>query len=540
MSLPPTGGFDSEPRLPSQPPARRPLSQQLVRNVAFSVVRKLVSGPIFLLLVPFILHRVGTLGYGVWSVLGTIIGLGWVLDMGLGNSVMKFVAEYTGKKDTLQLRRLLDTALAIYLLIAAAAVAALVLLARPIIGELFRGPQAPSAGEILPLWALLLPIVGLDLLGKPFLAALNGFQRLDLVNVILFCSAATNASLTVVFLSLGFKVPGLLWATLLGIVVALVLSAATALHLLPCGIPNPFRFHLRTAKRLCTFSLAVFSGAIMSTLQGQIEKLYLARLVGVVPVGWYGMAYDAATKVRRVPDLLLTPVMPAASELDASNERRKVAQLYFRAHKYTAVAIIPLVAFALVDSRILMSVWLGPKLSFIAVPFALLTIGSLYYQMASPIFAVLTGRGILRPTVITTIVVTVSNLILSFIFILRWGLIGAACGAVLPIVIGNTYYFWTTGKYLEIRFLAVLRSAYLKPALSALAACVAASAINLLVTNLWIELLAGLAAFAIVYFGALILLRFFDEFDWSKLETHLPLARHARKFVQIPYGARNV
>lgn len=502
------------------------------------MARKLLSGPIFILLVPFTLHRVGSVGYGVWSVLGSIIGLGWLLDMGLGATVTKFVAEHNDNTRAPQLRTLIDTTIGIYIVIAAAAVGSLVLFARPIMGELFRGPQAPSVRDLVPLWTLLLPIVALDLVGKPFMTMITGSQRFDLVNVILFCGAATNAAFTVLFLCLGAKVQGLLWASILGASVTFILSFAIAHHFIPL-IPNPFHFQLATAKRILTFSLGVYSGAVMTTIQGQLEKLYLARLVGVVPVGWYGMASDGAGKVRRLPDLLLAPVLPAASELHAGNERRKISELYFRTQKYTALSAVPLVVFALVDSKALITLWLSSKFAFIAVPFSVLVFGNLCSQMGAPIWEVLTGRGILRPSVYTALLTSVLNVVLSLVFIMRWGFLGAAWGSVLPIIIANTYYFCASQKYLGVPFLQILRRAYLKPVLCSIVAGAASSAINVLVRNLWLDVLVGASAFAIIYLAGLLLARFFDEFDWSKLEAHVPLARHARRLIPISYATQD-
>src|SRR5271170_8225947 len=97
-------------KLPSHKlvPDAPPLSFRIVRSVTFSIARKLVAGPIFLLLVPFTLHRVGAAGYGTWSILGTIIGLGWLLDLGVGSSVTKYIAEHRGRRDASQIRRVLN------------------------------------------------------------------------------------------------------------------------------------------------------------------------------------------------------------------------------------------------------------------------------------------------------------------------------------------------------------------------------------------------------------------------------------------------
>jgi O-antigen/teichoic acid export membrane protein len=385
------------------------------------------------------------------------------------------------------------------------------------------------------LWTLLLPIVAAGLLLKPFIAVINGFQRLDLANVLLFCGAAVNAVLTVIFLLFGGKVGALLLAELIGAFVNLLVGFWLVRGLLPSIVPNPLRCNFPMAGKICTFSLGLYSGSIMNTVQEQVEKLYLARLVGVVPVGWYGMAMEASTKVRRLPDILLSPVMAAASELDAASERQKISELYFRSHKYVAAIAMPLAVFAVVFAKPLVTLWLGPALSFIAIPFALLVVGNMVLQAGAPIYAVLAGQGILKPSIYTALIIAVLNIVLSLALIARFGFIGAAWGSVIPVIIGNTYYFTVTKRYFEIGFLTVLRRAYLKPVLGSLAAALIAVVAGTRVSNLWLHLLVIGLVFGICYLLGLLLSRFFDQFDISRLEEHVPFARRARQFVSFSY-----
>lgn len=510
------------------------LSFKIVRGVVFSLVRKLVSGPIFLLLVPFILHRVGAAGYGTWSILGTIIGLSWFLDLGLGASVTKHIAEHRGTGDLSQLRRVVNASCAMYLALTAVALLLLWFLSKALIGELFRGPDAPALPEVLSLWPLLLSIVGLDLLTKPFVSVISGSQRSDLTNVLLFFANASNVLLTVIFLTSGGNLGGLLWAALLSSLLTLLLSMGMALHLLPSIIPNPLGCDLVTVRGLCVFSLGLYAGSIMTTLQGQAEKLYLARFLGVVPVGWYNMASEAASKVRRIPDLLLGPVMAAASELDAANEWRKISQLHFRAHKYLAVTTIPLVVFAIVTAKTLVVLWLGPKMSIVAFPFALLVLGNLFPQVGAPTYFVLVGRGVLRPGVHAALIASVLNVVLSLVFIWRWGFAGAIWGAVLSMAISTIYFYFAAARYLDPPFTEILRRAYLKPLLCSVAAVATMPLISVLGLPTWQRFLADAAAYGAVYLAGLGVTRFFDSFDFAKAESYVPWLGLARRI--LPAG----
>jgi O-antigen/teichoic acid export membrane protein len=509
------------------------LGLKMVRGVIFSVVRKVVAGPLFLLLVPFTMHKVGAAGYGSWALLMTVISISGFLDWGLGESIIKHVAEYNGKKDVELLRRILNATFALYLCIATLTVCVLALCSHQIIKQLFHGAAAPVTTEMLALWPLLLVTVAADILARPFSSVINGFQRIDLTNVVLFIHSLINSLLTVAFLLAGAKIGGLLLATLLSSLFNLAAYALITQRLLPAIMPNPLSSDFTTLKRICSFSLALFSGRMMFMIQAQVEKLYLARFAGVIQVGWYEVASEAASKVRRLPDQLLSPVMAAASGLHASDEKHKMRELYFRTNKYFAVVAIPFVVFALFTAKALMNVWLGPGLVQIAVPFAGLVLGNLFLQVGAPISAVLTGRGVLRPGVYAALMMCVMNLVMSFVFIQRWGFAGAMLGTVLSMILGMTYFFIAAAPHFEIPIHQTLSQAYVKPMLCS---CVAAAA-------MWptrIAALIGLqrlalsgVVYGVVYLTGLILTRFFDRFDLARAEKYLPLFRMAKRMVPV-------
>jgi O-antigen/teichoic acid export membrane protein len=497
------------------------------------VVRKAVMGPISLLLVPFALHRVGSVGYGTWAIFATLINMSFLLDLGLGATVTKYVAEHRGKGDFRQLQRVLDTGLAAYLFIAMVALCFLWFCSHTIVRELFRGPSAPAVPQVLSLWPLLLPIVAADLLVKPFISIINGLQRMDLTNTISFFTAVVSALMIVTFLSTGAKVGGLLLASLLTSLFSLLGSVAVARRLLPSVRPNPLHCDLTTLRAMCKFSLGLYAGQGMYLIQTQLEKLYLARFVGVVPVGWYSMAGEAASKARRIPDLLFGPVLAAASELDATHERQKMGQLHFRLHKYLALTAVPLVIFAVLKARVLVSLWLGSGLTVIAVPFAVLVIGNLSSQMCGPAYWILAGRGILRPSVYSALIASSLNIVLSFIFIARWGFSGAVFGTAIPMVVGSTYFLIASRRYLDMPFHEVLRQAYLKPVLCSLCAAAATVPAGLLRLGAWQGLLASVTVYGGVYFTGLLVTQFFDSFDLAKAEGHLPFIRLARRIILV-------
>src|SRR5919106_5802974 len=72
----------------------------------------LVSG---LVVTPIIVAALGTEQFGIWALIGSILGFILLLDLGIGPSVIRFAAEQRGREARDETSELASTALVIYL-----------------------------------------------------------------------------------------------------------------------------------------------------------------------------------------------------------------------------------------------------------------------------------------------------------------------------------------------------------------------------------------------------------------------------------------
>ena len=75
----------------------------------------LVSG---LIVTPIIVGALGTEQFGIWALIGSIVGFIGLLDLGIGPSVIRFAAEQRGRDARAETSELASTALAIYFVLA--------------------------------------------------------------------------------------------------------------------------------------------------------------------------------------------------------------------------------------------------------------------------------------------------------------------------------------------------------------------------------------------------------------------------------------
>jgi O-antigen/teichoic acid export membrane protein len=511
-------------------PEEKSVRAKLVRNVLFSGLRTGLLWPVPFLLIPFTLGKVGTGGYGTWAVFLTVINLTSLADLGLGGTLTKQVAEHYASGDFEALSRLLNTALLLYLAVSLVLVTLLWLGSGLLLSWMFRGSSS-SPSELLRLWRCVLLIVGLNILTMPFYSVVTGLQRMDLSTICGAFGTLSGAALTVVLLLLGWGLSGLLWASLLATLLMVALLAWMVYRLLPRVVLSPLNFRWVELKEILSFSLQLYAIQMATAIHHQVEKLYLVWFVGVVPVGWYTIASDVALKIRRIPELLLSPVIAAASELDTRGEERRVEELYHRLHKYLAFVGVPVVLYVSAVSARFVDLWLGPRLHVVAFPLTVLVWVNFLTLFSGPGVLILVGKGLLKPAVNSTLVALFLIVTLSFLLIYKFGFPGAVVGVLVADIVATALFCYWFYDLMEYRFGRVVREAYLKPTVCSLAAL---GMLLLLAPPSrlgWAGLSVYSVIFGLLYLVGLLVTRFFDLFDLAQVESFLPIARVARRIM---------
>lgn len=513
-------------------PAEMPLSTKIMRNAIFGGLRYVLVAPIPFVMTPLILRKIGAGGYGTWAVFLAINGLTSLADLGLVGTLSKFVAEYYAHRDFAALGRVINSGLAVFLGLAAVIGTSLWIAAPWIAGWLFRG-SAVARTEVIVLFRLFAIVVAANILTLMFSSITAGLQRLDITNLIsagnLFLSAVFSASL----LLRGQGLRGLVSGYIVSAVLTVLAYVFTVRSLLPEISMNPFRFDKQEARKMFGFSFQLYFTQAAVAVNNQIEKIFLAFFVGVAAAGWYDIASDIALKIRGAIGFLLSPMLPAASELSALEDEDRLRELYFRTHKYLALAGIPAACFVAAVSGRFVDLWIGPGMRMVVMPLSVLMLVNLINLATGPGFLIYAGRGFLKPGVDGAILGIVSNVVLSFVLIYVYGFAGAVVGTSASLIIAAVYFISVFHRQTRYSFGRLMKEAYLKPFLCTSLAMLAIFVVNPSTNVSWFGLLAMGVLFGCLYSVLILLSRFFDAYDWSKIEGFVPAVRHVRRLARF-------
>jgi O-antigen/teichoic acid export membrane protein len=512
--------------------AQRSLGSKIMRSVVFGGLRYVFIAPIPFVMTPLILHRIGVAGYGTWAVFLAINGLTSLADLGLVGTLTKFVAEYYARQDFPALTRLLSSGLTLFLLLDLVIGTTLWSASPLLAGRLFRGSTVPSP-ELVVLLRCFLIVIANNILTQLFASVTTGLQRLDLTNIISAANVLLSAFFGAFLLLRGWGLRGLVYGYIGSGILTVAIYLIVVRRLLPQVALNPMRFDRTEARKMFGYSLRLYITQAAVAVHNQVEKVFLAMLVGVDPVGWYDIASDIALKVRGSIGFILSPVLPAASELNALGDESRIRELYYRAHKYLALCGVPAVCYVIAVSIRFVKLWIGPSMKMIALPLSVLLVVNFLNLATGPGFLIFAGKGDMKPAIQSAMLGVVLNIVLSLGLIYKFGFAGAVLGTSVSLIVASVYFISVFHRRTQYSVSRVLQESYLKPILCSVLILAVLLAIRPTKDLSWLGLAGMGVIFGVCYAIAILFSRFFDEYDWSKIESFMPVVRHARRIGRI-------
>jgi len=490
---------------------------KIFRNVLSNLSGTAVALVVGFFLMPFVVHRIGLTEFGIWMLVSSLVGYMGLLDVGLAPTLVKKSAEHLAKDDKEELNQTVSTIFTLYLVSG-------VLVGTAIFGLSFVLPQVFNIGqEDINIFKTVFWIVGLQTaISFPmsiWQGLLGGLQDFHIINGIAIITNLVKAAVTVFLLLSGFGLISLIW---LGFGLALIgwlVNMFWVRHRIPHLRIKVSRFEWARIKDLARFSGAMFIWGIGNKAILSSDRIIVGLFLPVASITIYEVGARISNYSRNLLYAVF-PIMPFTSELSARNEKARLKRLYLNGTKYLFAAYTVVVVALLMFGKEFIHLWMGKGFKeSVWIMYALL-IGSLYQSQNVMAQTMLTGMN--KLSVFTKIMTAypIVNIILSFIFVIQWGLIGVALATMLTFIIMETYFIFYVTKVFEVKLFSLLRECHLSVTVSVAPAIMVSYYLKMILNfNSWIGLSWGVFLFLSLFFVS------FWSFGISKEERILLKSR---------------
>jgi len=421
--------------------------------MASGVVVTVINAAAMMVAYPLYLHFLGYEKYGVWLVLATVLSFAQLGNLGIGQAVMKLVAEEHGRGDIEGIQQYVTTALAL-LCLSGGLVLMVVLVFRTQIVAAFKlsDENAQTALWLLPYIGILSIYV---FIVEAFNATLSGLGRMDLANYAQATGRIVAVTVAAILLYSGRGIESLLIGNAFSYLCIHVASLICIRRIANSPFLRTGNFDVGRCKRLLHFGGGVFGGTIMSMLGSPFNKLMLSRYAGVSTVPIYEIAFKASMQVRGLIEAGFRVLMPEISRVAANmtrNAKDRIDQISRRAMKLIFLFGIPTHVVMLIFATPLIRMWLGKEfLQAIPLAFCIMLIATFISLMGVPSFYLLLGMGHVRDIFVARAVTWITCIALVSLIAMSGSHLSAAIIGLCLIV---SWFF--SSAYLIWRFRSVM------------------------------------------------------------------------------------
>lgn len=386
-----------------------------------------------LILMPRVLGTLGDSLYGTWVFISAIAGYFGLLNLGLGQTISRYVATHHAKGETEQVNRVVNVIGAVYLVMSGVAllIAAVIAWLVPVLW--------PNCG--VSVWELRWVIlilgvnVAVSITGSVFGGVLIGRQRFDLERAFVLLSGLVRFGLTLLLLQ---KESGLLILA----VIFLATTAAENLGYMLCVfrlVPElrlGFRFLNRQTFRECfAFSSFAMLEAGSAMLIESTDCVVIGCVLGTDAIVPYCVAQRLCQYISKPLQAIASICLPRAGELHAQGNTAELRALLARAVGLAWLLVMGFFIGASFFGPTLMATWVHKTYPQSQTILLILLAGQLIGTPMRVVTSVLFGMGEVRRPSLIYVLEALANFALSLSLISTLGLVGVALGTVIPLCI---------------------------------------------------------------------------------------------------------
>jgi len=389
------------------------------------------------ILVPVLLHRLGKEQFALLALATPFMRYGFngVFDGGIGTGTIRFISREFARGDKEEVNRYISTSVLIYVMSMSLLFGLYYFLA-PSLVPLVVGKDPSLYLVAKSFFGEAMGVYCLFLLSNPFFALFMGVQRVHLTHIVGTVVLLGELFGIVVMIPFGLTLQRIAWVYGLNAALGLVLCVSFGRWAFPS-----LRVGLRYVSRGCLKDLLGYGGRYSITvtttlLNPVLDKLILARFVGLAEVAFYEAATRLMEVLKRLTQLVLLPIFPLAGAKQMAG-RLSLQNLYRRVFSLNLMLSIGLYLIPATFAFEVFQAWLGPGSNLAATAFIFLAVTALSLALVGPATLMLAGMGELKPLVITGLISLGVNIAVSPLLAKAYGFTGLLIGTVMGYAVLN-------------------------------------------------------------------------------------------------------
>ncbi|KZZ58210.1 hypothetical protein A3762_08265 [Oleiphilus sp. HI0125] len=402
------------------------------------------------LMTPIFIRSLGNHDYGVWELVGSIVGYMSILDLGLSPAIARYVAKHNADRNLDALQKVYSSSFVLL------GVIGLVLgLSLITFGYFWPEYAAAEGDDNYKKYQILFLVIGLQLIyifpGIVLVSVLEGTQLYNVKNNIVVINSIV--ALPVLYFLINEK-NALLLLAISGFLFQLVKYVYYFWYVesrLGYRLLSRHNVSVPTLKTLLTFSFKSFIQGTSHRVSQYADNFIIAAFVGTAHIVFYSLANALLRQVSMLVANITSVFLPYFTDKFVKSDQQGLTDSYMSATKMTSGLII----FALCGISVLgdnfISLWVGPSYaeqSYLVLQ--VLVIYSFAYLFNPFDNRLVTALNVHGKFAKIAILESALNVVLSLVLVQVLGLVGVALGTLLAVIVGKTLKTMHCARVLDV------------------------------------------------------------------------------------------
>ena len=453
-----------------------------------------------ILFTPFLVTRLGQSEYGLYQLIGSLVGYMAVFDFGLGTTITRYVAKYRAEQDRKGMRNFLAICMRIYLLIGVFVLIVCAVLYFNI-SRIFTSLGADQLASARSMFILLALNISASLIFQSFSAIMIGYEKFTVDKLLVIVRNALRCAFITVLLLLGYRSLSIVVVdTILNIVFCILRFFYCKL-----ALKVSFRFQFfdsRLIREVFGYSSLIFTTYIIGMISDHTDRIIVGITCGTAQVSVCAVGMTLFNLFGQFGQSILNMVLPKATEIHVSknDQEEDYTRIYTKSGRAQLVILTAVVAGFTVFGRQFVDLWIGADYEM-SYWVALVLMWAYYIPYTGGAFGqILTAQRRLKGITLIYAVSAVINVLISIPLAYRLGAVGSALGTAIMSVFGNiiaAYIYYA--KALNVNIRSYFKSVFSGFWITMLLSLCAGALINLLGGSGWGGLIGKVSLFMAVY-----------------------------------------
>ena len=426
-------------------------NKKLTINAISAIIQVSFTAVIFFFLYKYLLKNLGIIQLGVWSLILSFSSIANLANFGITSGLVKFVAEYIGKKEEGKIGKLILTSF-LSMAVLFSLLSLLILFGAQYFLHFVIDKQFLSVAlSILP---LSLGSLCINAVSGVFTSVLEGFQKNYLRNFIYVFSGIIMFIATVLLTPV-YHLQGVAIAQLIQAIFVLFVALILINRVSPFNSFAYWRWSNQTFRELFNYGYKFQVISICQLLYEPTTKLLLSKFGGLALLGNYEMASRFVSQFRSLLVNANQVVIPVVAEKIITQTKTHLQEFYANMSRILLLFTLPLSTLLILLAPFISFIWLGHVESNFVIFVYILTISYIINIMSGPAYFSCMAEGRLNILIFSHVSIAIINLTFGYLLGANYGGYGIIIAWGLALIVGSIITIYSYEKRIEISMIQI-------------------------------------------------------------------------------------